>query len=306
MIMKHRTLALCLALTLCLSLLAGCGGSPSSSQSSGSGNSSQSQSDASTPDGSQSGDGSDTGDGSQTGDASQEQTGSLTLNRTDFSLFSVGSTFRLKASVTGDNSEITWTSSNDKVASVDEDGTVTYVSAGSATITATTADGLTATCKVYCKAEGEDENSGSGSQGGSSSSQGGGSSASQSVDLQAFYDEMASTYSFQTQMLSDDLIEGVYPGLLDIPANQCLPYANMITMNTSELALVEVANSSDVDKVKTIFQTRIDNMAQGGAFYPQAVEIWTNNARVVSNGNYVMMVVSENCDAVVDAFNALF
>ena len=35
-------------------------------------------------------------------------------------------------------------------------------------------------------------------------------------------------------------------------------------------------------------------------------EQWTNNSRVVSNGNYVMMVVHENCDDIVAAFNALF
>ena len=43
-----------------------------------------------------------------------------------------------------------------------------------------------------------------------------------------------------------------------------------------------------------------------GAWYPGPTEQWKNNSRVVSNGNYVMMVVHENCDAIVDAFNALF
>ena len=47
-------------------------------------------------------------------------------------------------------------------------------------------------------------------------------------------------------------------------------------------------------------------MINGGAWYPEPTRIWTENSRVVSNGNYVMMVVHENCDAIVDAFNALF
>ena len=67
-----------------------------------------------------------------------------------------------------------------------------------------------------------------------------------------------------------------------------------------------------MDTVKAIFQARIDRMTgadgQGnpGAWYPGPTEQWKNNSRVVSNGNYVMMVVHENCDAIVDTFNALF
>ena len=43
---------------------------------------------------------------------------------------------------------VSWTSSNDAVAEVDEEGVVTAISPGTATITATTINGKTATCKV--------------------------------------------------------------------------------------------------------------------------------------------------------------
>lgn len=50
------------------------------------------------------------------------------------------------------NKEIVWTSSNEKVAKVDENGTVTALKEGSATITAKTVDGeKTATCKITVK-----------------------------------------------------------------------------------------------------------------------------------------------------------
>ncbi|MCI8808382.1 MAG: hypothetical protein HFF21_09675, partial [Oscillospiraceae bacterium] len=49
-----------------------------------------------------------------------------------------------------------------------------------------------------------------------------------------------------------------------------------------------------------------DGNGPGGAWYPGPTEQWQNNSRVVSNGNYVMMVVHENCDDIVAAFNALF
>jgi len=44
---------------------------------------------------------------------------------------------------------ISWTSSNEKIATVDQNGTVTAVSKGSATITAALPGGKTHTCKVY-------------------------------------------------------------------------------------------------------------------------------------------------------------
>ena len=99
---------------------------------------------------------------------------------------------------------------------------------------------------------------------------------------------------------------GNYPGLSDISAEQCLVYAPMFSLSAAESVLIQVSNSSDVDKVKNILQARIDAQVDGGAFYPMAVEAWQNNARIVSNGNYIMLVVSDDCDAVVNEFNNLF
>lgn len=65
----------------------------------------------------------------------------------------VGQKFQLTATVTPDNATdktVTWTSSNDKVATV-VDGTVAAVGEGTATITATAANGKKDTCKVTVK-----------------------------------------------------------------------------------------------------------------------------------------------------------
>ena len=331
--MKRRTYALLLALALSASLLTSCAGGSgsdsSSSQSNGGVSSSQtedqSKPDASTPDSSLP-DGSTSQQPAPDGSTSQEAPGdavtdepqaeaSLSLDTNDFTLFSAGSSHTLKATVQPSGQKVTFTSGNEKVATVDQNGKVTAVAPGTAKITVTAGD-LTATCIVRCRWEDSKPSNGGGSS--SSGGSNGGSStpstpetpsapeASQ-VDLSAFYTTESGKYEFGMVTLADaELAANVYPGLFDIAAEQCLPYINMMTMNTSEIVLVEVTNSSDVDKVKEILQSRIDAQVEGGAWYPSAIEAWQNNSRIVSNGNYVMMVVHESCDSIVDDFNALF
>ena len=77
---------------------------------------------------------------------------SITLNVTTISL-EVGAESRLVATVTPDKAAsqtLTWTSSNQSIATVDATGLVKVLAAGSATITVATTDGsnLKATCVV--------------------------------------------------------------------------------------------------------------------------------------------------------------
>ena len=109
----------------------------------------------------------------------------------------------------------------------------------------------------------------------------------------------------QRDFLRDTAL-GNYPGLSDIATEQCLAYAPMFSLSAAESVLIQVSDAADVDAVKDILQARIDAQVNGGAFYPMAVEAWQNNSRIVSNGSYIMLVVSEDCDAVVSEFNSLF
>lgn len=332
--MKRRIFALALACALSLALLTSCGGNGGNGSSvSGSGSdlssgssSSQDGSDVSAPgsseiDGSQSEGSQSSGSASssQQPDVSQPEQTKLTLNRTEFALFTTGSSFRLKAAGVPEGATVTWKSSNDKVATVGEDGTVTYVAAGNATITATAGD-LTATCKVYCKAEDKPEqpekpNNGGSSSGGSSSSGSGsssGGSSSQSVDLKAFADTVIADYEFpfMGEMSSTDL-SNYLPGLSDLSAQLVAYTCQMSPSPAGDLVLVQVKDSKDVAAVKDIFQARIDNMVgtdenPGAAWYPEPIRMWKEDSRIVSNGNYVMLVVSADSDSIVKDFNALF
>ncbi len=67
----------------------------------------------------------------------------------------VGATSQLSAAVQPENAtiqDVTWSSGNEDVATVDEDGTVTAVAAGKAVITATAHNGVKAKCQVTVKA----------------------------------------------------------------------------------------------------------------------------------------------------------
>ena len=146
--MKRRTFAFVLACALSLSLLSACGGGGGSSSSQGGssvgGSASLSDESGSTSSGSASQGGSSSG----TAEGGNSQADQLTLNRSDFTLFSAGSTFQLKYQApAGAQGEASFASSDEAVATVAQDGTVTAVAPGQATITLTYGD-LTASCTV--------------------------------------------------------------------------------------------------------------------------------------------------------------
>ena len=103
----------------------------------------------------------------------------ITLDKTELAL-TVGDTQTLTATIIPDdanNKNVSWSSDNPSVATVDENGTVTAVAVGTANITVKTVDGeKTAVCAVTVTAK----SSGGGSTGGGSSSGGGGGGSSSS------------------------------------------------------------------------------------------------------------------------------
>ena len=147
--MKRRIFAAVLASAMVLSLAA-CGGNNNGggSSSSNPGSSSSANGSASSqPDGSTSADGSNP-DGSA-GDASQPGDAILTLNRTDIELNKAGATFQLRWTAEPDGIEAFFSSSDEKVATVDGNGVVTAVAPGKAVITVTLGSELAeASCNV--------------------------------------------------------------------------------------------------------------------------------------------------------------
>lgn len=214
----------------------------------------------------------------------------MSLNRTELVFTAQGGTFQLEVSFTGTDSVpgVVWTSSDSGVAAVDSAGLVTAIAPGTATITAQSGDGLAASCIVRCRWE----------------------DASQPpvrVDLSVFAGGILSQYAFSAQGPAEaDSIDRHLPGLTSISAQQRLVFLCQEPENSEELILLEATSAGDLEAIQSILQARVDTMVSGGTWFPDAVEAWTHNSRVVSNGSYVMLVVHPQCDAIVEAFHALF
>ncbi len=88
-----------------------------------------------------------------------------------------------------------------------------------------------------------------------------------------------------------ETINSFYPGLSDISLKQEEIYMPAITGFAQEIALVEVENTDDVEKVKEIFNKRIEQGKEEGACDPGVNKIWERNAVVQVKGNYVAMIV---------------
>ena len=135
------------------------------------------------------------------------------------------------------------------------------------------------------------------------------------VDLAVFAQAILEGYGFPNldrfdpadEGLSSVVLENNYPGLKDMDLAQTEVYLAPISFTGEELVLVQSKNADDAAMVKDIFQGRIDaKTTDGPNNYPEELKLWQRSARVVSNGNYVMLVNHEDSEAIVSEFNELF
>lgn len=137
---------------------------------------------------------------------------------------------------------------------------------------------------------------------------------SDSADLAAFARDIQDRYGIsgflQRQDPDDEagaaMLDSYFPGLRDIGLAQMEVYLCMISFNSGEFSVVEAEDKTGAEAAAAVFQARIDSMAEEGRDYPATVELWQDKARVVTNGNYVLLVCAEDCDAIAEDFDALF
>ena len=140
----------------------------------------------------------------------------------------------------------------------------------------------------------------------------GGKTTDKTVDLTAFYntwaEDAASSGEEDIMMmnLEGDMLEGSYPGLADVATKQLIAKAPMISAVVNEIVLAECGTEEDAATAASILQDRVDAQAEGGAWYPESMETWSN-AQVVQNGTYVAMIATaDHQEEIAEQFNALF
>ena len=105
--------------------------------------------------------------------------------------------------------------------------------------------------------------------------------------------------------MDSSMYDAYYPGLTAISAKQLIGKMPMITAAVSEIVLIECESAEDAATVQAIFAARKQAQADGGAWYPASIELWTK-AEIAVSGNYVMLVAHENAADVAASFYALF
>lgn len=144
------------------------------------------------------------------------------------------------------------------------------------------------------------------------------SAESTDVDLEELYNSWCEAYNWtedaqnsgeNTLLLTNlegDMLEGYYPGLEALAAKQLVAKAPMMSAVVNEIVLVQCESEEDAASAAAILQDRADAQAEGGAFYPESMEAWSN-AAVIQQGTYVALIASsEYQDALETSFNEQF
>lgn len=89
---------------------------------------------------------------------------------------------------------------------------------------------------------------------------------------------------------NEDYINELYSGLNDVEIEEKALYVHPIGI-ACEIALVRVKNSADIEKVKTIFEQRIEKGVDSIMCDSESQDIWRTRAQVQTKGNYICMIV---------------
>ena len=103
-----------------------------------------------------------------------------------------------------------------------------------------------------------------------------------------------------------ETLESYYPGLAELATEQLVAKAPMMSSVVNEIVLVQCGNEEDAAAAAAILQERADAQAEGGAWYPESMEAWSN-AQVIQEGTYAAMIASsQHQEALVSSFQAQF
>lgn len=119
----------------------------------------------------------------------------------------------------------------------------------------------------------------------------------------------------------DKMLEKVeQPMLMELPADQVKEIYNidpdkleeyairipMMNVKTNEIAILKVKNTADVSEVEETVKQRAENVKkQFETYLPDQYEN-AKNFKLITKGNYVLFVISEDADELVKVYDSFF
>jgi len=128
------------------------------------------------------------------------------------------------------------------------------------------------------------------------------------VDLTATYEAVGAAHELPPSLtlMDAETMEAFYPGIGALELPQVQIYTPMMTGVAYEIAMAECADAEQVKAVETIFNDRVTAQAEGGAWYPESMEVWSKGV-VKTYGNYVVLLVAgDDQDNVLKTLEAQF
>ncbi|QMV44962.1 DUF4358 domain-containing protein [Cohnella cholangitidis] len=80
----------------------------------------------------------------------------------------------------------------------------------------------------------------------------------------------------------------------------------LMNVKTNEIAVFKVKNAKDIDAVKKGIEKRAEAVQKQFETYLQDQYELAKNYKIVTNGNYVLFLISESADELEKVFNATF
>ncbi len=105
--------------------------------------------------------------------------------------------------------------------------------------------------------------------------------------------------------LPPDGLEDLYVGLDKKMLTDSIVMLPLMSSQITEIAVFQVKDISNLETVKAAAEKRLDAIQNGGAFSPSQIEI-ANQGKVLSNQNYVVLIVDPEINRIVTNFNKLF
>ena len=95
-----------------------------------------------------------------------------------------------------------------------------------------------------------------------------------------------------------DMIKSWYPGIEELDAKAVRGYMPMISSVAYEFIFAELRDEKSVSEAEELFEKRIREQADGGAWYPESMAAW-GKAEVVTEGNFAAMIAAGDDSAAI-------